>query len=192
MLLAHCRDVRVGLISDEGARLFDELHPNLKACAEHIQLELERLAKLLPKHFIGSNIPSAKVTHSFDKRFQKCFNLVFYKMPVGGWQVESGQLIGQHVLLRACDVTLDVLAALACMARASRAKSIGLRHHDHELDLARSFTLGALKRIRANLAQMDYDKKNTNCAHTDHERIVQELAIRQGRRISHHPLACNE
>ncbi|BHF59217.1 acyl-CoA dehydrogenase [Sparganum proliferum] len=63
----------------------------------------------------------------------------------------------QLVLKLLADLAVDLLAVTACLSRASRAKSIGLRYHDHELELTSAFVLDAFSRMEKRLA--DYKQK---------------------------------
>ncbi|VDK70601.1 unnamed protein product [Dibothriocephalus latus] len=58
----------------------------------------------------------------------------------------------QLVLRVIADLAVDLLAVTACLSRASRAKSIGLRYHDHELELTSAYILGACSRMEKALA----------------------------------------
>jgi len=61
----------------------------------------------------------------------------------------------QQALKRFADVAIDMYAMTSCLARASRSKSIGLRNHDHEVLMARTFCGLALRRIDAALRELD-------------------------------------
>lgn len=61
----------------------------------------------------------------------------------------------QFALKRFADIGIDMFAITACLARASRSKSIGLRNCDQDLLMAKTFSGQALRRIDDSLAHLD-------------------------------------
>jgi len=61
----------------------------------------------------------------------------------------------QQALKRFADVSIDIYAVTACLARSSRSASIGLRNSEHELLIAKVFTREALKRVDDTLMDLD-------------------------------------
>jgi len=94
----------------------------------------------------------------------------------------------QLSLKRFADIVIDMYAMTAVMARASRSKSIGLQHNDHEIMLARTFVQQACSRIDKNLE--DLETGDSSNGDMNIKRIA-EYMFKHGGYTATHPLVKN-
>jgi acyl-CoA dehydrogenase family protein 9 len=94
----------------------------------------------------------------------------------------------QLALKRIADIVIDFYAITGVLARASRSKSVGLQHHDHEIMLAKAFVANACKRIDRNLSELDEGKYVNGDESIRH---IAETIFKHGGYTATHPLTRN-
>ncbi|PAA93549.1 hypothetical protein BOX15_Mlig033791g2, partial [Macrostomum lignano] len=77
----------------------------------------------------------------------------------------------QLLMQRIADCSVDIFTLIACCARASRSKSIGLRSADIEMDLVTMLSKEASVRLENNLAGLDIERLYTRHADSEFGRI---------------------
>jgi len=101
----------------------------------------------------------------------------------------ADKIIDQQLpLKRFANVSIDLFATTAVLARASRAKSIGLRNCDHELVMARTFAGLALRRVDSALEELELGELgNGDMNLTD----IADTIFKEGGYAAEHPLTRN-
>ncbi|KAG5450973.1 Complex I assembly factor acad9, mitochondrial [Clonorchis sinensis] len=105
------------------------------------------------------------------QRFQSLVetSLIYYRASI---------LNEQIILARMADCAVDLFLVSVCLARASRAISIGIHLHDYEVRLATTFAKVAFQRIEANLNDVPGLDR-------DHHRIASEILARRAYPVAH-------
>jgi acyl-CoA dehydrogenase family protein 9 len=94
----------------------------------------------------------------------------------------------QLAMKRIADIVIDLYVITGVLARATRSKSIGLQHHDHEILLVKSIVANACKRIDRNLSELD----EGNYVNGDESiRHIAETIFKHGGYTATHPLTRN-